>query len=242
MEKGHFAFVYKISSEISLKGNNTVSAFNHTMLLSLYLFTAVFLPFTALEAVEMLEVELGQAVTLKCNISLHHEIFWLKVSMEDKPRLLMVAGLKSDGIVSDVWNYDTSRYRGSLGLDERFFGLKILHVLKSDLASYYCGTLDGKRMEFEEGVHIYAKPAQPKTSTNTEKITSYEQGMPAQPETKLNTTNITSNRNDPVPSVAENGFNPYTIFAAVLGVGQLGMLLAVVVVHLIAGRPIRKPS
>ncbi|XP_015461144.2 uncharacterized protein LOC103038664 isoform X2 [Astyanax mexicanus] len=222
MEKGHFAFVYKISSEISLKGNNTVSAFNHTMLLSLYLFTAVFLPFTALEAVEMLEVELGQAVTLKCNISLHHEIFWLKVSMEDKPRLLMVAGLKSDGIVSDVWNYDTSRYRGSLGLDERFFGLKILHVLKSDLASYYCGTLDGKRMEFEEGVHIYAKPAQPKTSTNTEKITSYEQ--------------------DPVPSVAENGFNPYTIFAAVLGVGQLGMLLAVVVVHLIAGRPIRKPS
>ncbi|XP_072534325.1 uncharacterized protein [Salminus brasiliensis] len=210
---GKSTFYFRLCNAVSLKGNSICFTWNYMMVLSLlYVFTVVFLPFKALEAVNMLQVELGGTITLKCNISLHHEVFWLRVSMEERPRLLMVAGLKSDGKISEVWNYDAAHYKGCLV--DRFFGLQISHVLRSDFASYYCGILDGKRMEFEEGVHVYAKPAQPERVMNAENITGCEK--------------------DEVLSVAEKdlGTIPYTIFAAVLGAGQLGMVLAVVVVHM----------
>ncbi|XP_017551977.1 uncharacterized protein LOC108426766 isoform X2 [Pygocentrus nattereri] len=187
----------------------------HRMLRSLLLSCAavvLVLPLTALGAVEMKPVTLGETVVLKCNISLHHEIFWLRVSMEERPRLLMVTGLKSDGKLSEVWNYNSTQFTGCLV--DKSFGLKISHVLKSDLASYYCGIADGKRMDFEDGVHIFAKPTHSSREITAENISNYEK--------------------DAVLSVAEKWLIPYPIFAAVLGFGQLGLVLAVAVVHVIS--------
>ncbi|KAL6487030.1 hypothetical protein MHYP_G00036560 [Metynnis hypsauchen] len=162
----------------------------------------------------MKPVTLGETVVLKCNISLHHEIFWLRVSMVERPRLLMVTGLKSDGKLSEIWNYNSTHFKGCLF--DKFFGLKISHVMKSDLASYYCGIADGKRMDFEDGVHIFAKPNHLWREIRPENISNYEK--------------------DAVLSVTEKSLIPYPIFAAVLGFGQLGLVLAVVVVHVISWR------
>lgn len=109
----------------------------------------------ASENVQIKEVHLGQAALLKCNVSLHHEVFWLKVNMKEMPKLLMVARLKNDGGLTEVHKYNDSNFEGCLV--EKLFGLRIFRVLKSDLGSYFCGIFDNKRMEFADGVHIYGK-------------------------------------------------------------------------------------
>lgn len=114
---------------------------------------ALELPLRALGAIERKQVKLGQPVVLKCNISLHHEIFWLRVSMKERPRLLMVVRLKNDGSLTEVLNDNRTHFEACLV--GKFFGLRIFNVLNNDLGSYYCGIVEGKRMEFEEGVHIY---------------------------------------------------------------------------------------
>lgn len=111
------------------------------------------LPLWALGPIERKQVKLGEPVLLKCNISLHHEIFWLRVNMKERPRLLMVVRLKNDGGLTEVLNYNTTHFESCLV--DKFFGLRIFSVLDNDLGSYYCGIVEGKRMEFEEGVHIY---------------------------------------------------------------------------------------
>ncbi|KAK2852522.1 hypothetical protein Q7C36_007723 [Tachysurus vachellii] len=126
------------------------------MLLSWVLTLTVVLafPLKASGSIEQKRVKLGDPVTLRCNISLHHEIFWLRVSMMERPRIIMVSRLKNDGELTEVLNYDRTHYEGCLM--DRFFGLRIFSVLKSDLGSYYCGIVEGKRMEFEDGVHLHA--------------------------------------------------------------------------------------
>lgn len=118
---------------------------------------ALAFPLKASGSIEQKRVKLGDPVTLRCNISLHHEIFWLRVSMMEKPRIIMVSRLKNDGELTEVLNYDRTHYEGCLM--DRFFGLRIFSVLISDLGSYYCGIVEGKRMEFEDGVHLHGNIA-----------------------------------------------------------------------------------
>lgn len=73
--------------------------------------------------------------------------------MKEKPRLLMVVRLKNDGGLTEVLNYNSDHYESCLV--DKSFGLRIFNVLNNDLGSYYCGVVEGKRMQFEEGVQIY---------------------------------------------------------------------------------------
>lgn len=114
---------------------------------------ALVLPLRAFGTLEQKIVKLGEPVLLKCNISLHHEIFWLRVNMKERPRLLMVVRLKNDGGITEVLNNNRTHYESCLV--DKFFGLRILTVLTDDFGLYYCGIVEGKHMAFEEGVHIY---------------------------------------------------------------------------------------
>ncbi|KAM9477502.1 uncharacterized protein Hap1MRO34_010325 [Clarias gariepinus] len=172
---------------------------------------ALVLPLRALGTIKQKQVKLGEKVILKCNISLHQEIFWLRVSRMEKPRLIMVARLKNDGGLTEVVNYNSTHYEGCLV--DKFFGLRILTVLKNDLGSYYCGTVEGKHMEFEDGVHIYGNMV-------NESVSIYNEAFPF------------------VPPVAEKRQNSYKIYAAVLGIGLLIMVLVVFIVHMITFREI----
>ncbi|KAG7333935.1 hypothetical protein KOW79_002342 [Hemibagrus wyckioides] len=178
------------------------------MLLSwlLTLTVALALPLKGLGATEQKQVQLGKSVVLRCNISLHHEIFWLRVNRLERPRLLMVARLKNDGDFTEIWNYDSTHYEGCLV--DKFIGLRILNVLINDLGSYYCGIAEGKRMEFEDGVHIYA-------DMRDEKVTNYKEDIPIRPR------------------VPEKRQSLYPVFASILGAGLLLMVLVVFIVQMI---------
>ncbi|KAF4090465.1 hypothetical protein AMELA_G00052350 [Ameiurus melas] len=177
------------------------------MLLSwiLVLTGALVLPLRALGTIEQKLVKLGESVVLKCTISLHHEIFWLKVNMKEKPKIVMVARLKNDGGLTEVLNHNSTHFEGCLV--DKFFGLKIFSVLNSDLGSYYCGIVEGKRIEFENGVHIYE-------DIKDDCVYNYKEAFSTQ------------------PPVAEKENISYLVFAAVLSVGLLAMVLGIFIVHL----------
>lgn len=63
-------------------------------------------------AVKTLEVRLGAAVTLQCDLSYHYEINWLRMSSEMQPELLMVLGLNNNGELSITWNSNSSSFQG----------------------------------------------------------------------------------------------------------------------------------
>ncbi|XP_017317949.1 novel immune-type receptor 14 isoform X1 [Ictalurus punctatus] len=182
------------------------------MLLSwiLVLTGTLVLPLRALGTIEQKRVKLGESVVLKCSISLHHEIFWLRVNMKERPKVVLVARLKNDGGITEVLNHNSTHFEGCLV--DKFFGLKIFSVLNSDLGSYYCGIVEGKRMEFEDGVHIY--------DIRDECVCNNKEAFSIQ------------------PPVAEKINISYAVFAAVLSVGLLAMVLVVFIVHMLICRKI----
>lgn len=106
-------------------------------------------------AVKTLEVQLGAAVALPCNLSYHYEINWLRMSSEMKPELLMVLGLNNDGGLSITWSSNSSRFQGFI--KNRFIQLRIVQVVEADLITYFCAAINEKRIEFGEGVRLYGK-------------------------------------------------------------------------------------
>lgn len=153
-------------------------------------------------AVEMKEVKLGDVVTIMCNNSFYNEIHWLKISVEGQPIPLMVTNLKHNGELSVVWNLEPTHFEGIK--DSRIIGLRIFNVSTNDLATYYCVTVNGKRMNFDEGLKLY-------TIQGNEEEQSF---------------NL-------VQGKSFVGHSPhYQVFAAVLSFGLLGMLVAVSVVHM----------
>uniref|UniRef100_A0A8B9RBI0 Ig-like domain-containing protein n=1 Tax=Astyanax mexicanus TaxID=7994 RepID=A0A8B9RBI0_ASTMX len=102
-------------------------------------------------ALKKMEVNLGQSQMLKCDMSYHHEINWIRMDDQAKPKTLMVMGLKNDGAMSVAWNFNDSHFEGCVV--DRFIGLRIYQVSESDLATYFCAASHNKRMEFGEGIH-----------------------------------------------------------------------------------------
>lgn len=119
-----------------------------------FLSVLIILPLNHLEAVQLKEVNLGDTVVLKCNISFYNDIHWLKMS-EGRPMALMVTSLKHNGELSVVWNYNESRFEGFM--EKQMTGLRISNVSTSDLATYYCATLYQKHLDFDKGVQLYSK-------------------------------------------------------------------------------------
>ncbi|KAG9259634.1 hypothetical protein AMEX_G27141 [Astyanax mexicanus] len=103
-------------------------------------------------ALKKMEVNLGQSQMLKCDMSYHHEINWIRMDDQAKPKTLMVMGLKNDGAMSVAWNFNDSHFEGCVV--DRFIGLRIYQVSESDLATYFCAASHNKRMEFGEGIRL----------------------------------------------------------------------------------------
>ncbi|KAK1792839.1 hypothetical protein P4O66_012748 [Electrophorus voltai] len=175
------------------------------MLLSLWFVFIVILvfPLKSLKALKMAEAKLGHSITLMCGMSYHHEINWLRMGLDLKPKTLMVMGLKNDGDLSVSWNSNESHFEGCV--QNRFIGLKILKVLHSDLVTYFCAASNGKRMEFGEGICLYTNHSEP-TSHNT------PQATPVTPKGGLTQTHL--------------------IIALMLCVGLLLMVLTIIAVHM----------
>ncbi|XP_075209728.1 Ig kappa chain V-V region T1 [Chanos chanos] len=138
---------------------------------------------------QLKQIQIGDYVTLDCNISFHHEITWLRVRSGMDPEVVVVAGLNSDGQMSTVWSMGSNHFSGSV--KNRSIALIIRNVSEEDLGSYYCVTKDGRMLQFGKGAHLY----------ETLKISCGSSQL-------------------------------YQIYAAVLGIGQLMMIVAVVIVHM----------
>ncbi|KAI4905848.1 hypothetical protein NFI96_021758, partial [Prochilodus magdalenae] len=110
------------------------------------------LPLMSLKALKETTVRLGDGVTLKCDMSYHHEINWLKMDEDAQPKSVMVMGLKNDGALSVAWNSNETHYEGCVV--ERLIGLRIFNVSDSDLGMYFCAALSGKVMVFAEGIRL----------------------------------------------------------------------------------------
>lgn len=106
-------------------------------------------------AVKALEVRLGAAVTLQCDLSYHYEINWLRMSTDMTPELLIALGLKNNGELSVNWNSNSSRFQGFI--KNRLFHLRILCVSGADLLTYFCAAMNEKQLEFNEGKRLYGK-------------------------------------------------------------------------------------
>lgn len=106
-------------------------------------------------AVKTLEVRLGAVVTLQCDLSYHYEINWLRMSSEMQPELLMVLGLNNNGELSITWNSNSSSFQGFV--KNCFLQLKIGRVSDTDLITYFCASINKKRIEFGEGPRLYGK-------------------------------------------------------------------------------------
>ncbi|KAM9450055.1 uncharacterized protein Hap1MRO34_022536 [Clarias gariepinus] len=114
----------------------------------------VVLPATPSLAAKALEVRLGAAVTLQCNLSYHYEINWVRMSSEMNPELLMVLGLNKNGDLSITWNSNSSSFQGFI--NNRFIHLKIVHVSQTDLVTYFCAAVNDKQIKLSEGMRLYA--------------------------------------------------------------------------------------
>ncbi|XP_077102554.1 uncharacterized protein LOC143753755 [Siphateles boraxobius] len=172
------------------------------MVLSCLITVLIILPLKHLEAVQLKEVNLGDTVVLKCNISFYNDIHWLKIS-EGRPVALMVTSLKHNGELSVVWNYNESRFEGFM--EEQLTGLRISQISTSDLSTYHCATLYQKHLDFDKGVQLYTN--QQSKEKPFDRVKDLSGG--------LNGLSL-----------------HYQVFAAALCSGLLGMLLAVSVVHM----------
>lgn len=106
-------------------------------------------------AVKAVEVGLGAAVALQCDLSHHYEINWLRMSSEMEPELLMVLGLNNNGDLSITWNSNSSSFQGLF--KNRIFQLRIVRVSEADLVTYFCAAINEKQVEFGEGLRLYGK-------------------------------------------------------------------------------------
>ncbi|KAG7314234.1 hypothetical protein KOW79_022730 [Hemibagrus wyckioides] len=169
-------------------------------------------------AVKALEVRLGKAVTLQCDLSYHYEINWLRMSSDMTPELLIALGLKNNGELSVNWNSNSSRFQGFI--KNRLFHLRILRVSGADLLTYFCAAMNEKQLEFNEGKRLYvASDAQ----------------QPQNPDQNLTRCQEPDTR----PEDPRGHFHTHMMISGVLNCGVLLMVFTIIAVHLMTSE--RKP-
>ncbi|XP_034157203.2 uncharacterized protein LOC113545734 [Pangasianodon hypophthalmus] len=196
---------------VSIFSHSLLSLHTNTMLLSvIFGFMEIMVLFlTPSSAVKTLEVRLGAAVTLQCDLSYHYEINWLRMNSEMKPELVMVLGLNNHGHLSVTWSTNSSNFQGFI--NNRFIQLRIARVSDADLVTYFCAAINEKRLEFGEGMRLRA-------------VLDVQQ-PPDQ--------NLTHCQGSDTKSEDSRGhFHTHMIISGVLNCGVLLMVFTIIAVHI----------
>ena len=110
-----------------------------------------------LEAFERKWVCLGDTVDIKCSISFHHDITWLKLNNEQPPIVMMVTSLISDGEMAVI--YRDKDLWTEASVKGRAVTLTIKNISVDYLGLYYCTRTKDKVLTFVTGVLVHGKNA-----------------------------------------------------------------------------------
>ncbi|KAI1887627.1 hypothetical protein AGOR_G00192260 [Albula goreensis] len=165
------------------------------------------------EATDRRQVRLGQPVELGCTISYLEEIVWIRQYPSQVPVVILVAKLEDRGEIVPRYEHDR-RFSGVIS--NQSISLRIEKVTGADCAMYFCAGKEGRILQFGKGITL----------------------LEIAPETHHNVTedDVMKMKTDvtiaPGHSSVSGTLPVYHLYAAVLACGQVGMICAVVVVHL----------
>lgn len=149
-------------------------------------------------------VQLGDTAILLCNISYHYEITWLKHNPEQTPDVLLCVSLNGGNII--YGHRPNLRFEAEIA--NRSLALKMNTVEDADLGLYYCMGKVGKSMMLGGGSRLHVSGLEAINASST----TYEQASPA-------LCSCTS------------GLSFAHLHATVVGLGLLGMILALCITH-----------
>ncbi|KAJ8271716.1 hypothetical protein COCON_G00105750 [Conger conger] len=176
-------------------------------IISLFVFS---LMMESLETVLQKAVDLGDAVELRCIISYHYEITWMRQGPNEVPTILLVAKLEDAGKVGYVYQ----RSKHFIGVSSnRSISLMIKGITKADYALYYCAGKDTKILNFGNGTQLL------------------DPGSGMQVTHPVTKDYVGSEK---APDDHSGWASPlfYQLYAALQGLGLLGMISALAAVHL----------
>lgn len=106
-------------------------------------------------SLEWWKVQLGESVTLRCDISFYHETAWVRHKPDQIPVILLVAGPnRPDGSINSK-NHVSPRFTAVANKSSEINDLRISNVTLEDLALFYCmGRVEGKQT-FGRGTRLY---------------------------------------------------------------------------------------
>ncbi|XP_031424540.1 Ig kappa chain V19-17-like [Clupea harengus] len=115
------------------------------------------------------KVQLGESVTLRCDISFYHETAWVRHKPDQIPVILLVAGPnRPDGSINSK-NHVSPRFTAVANKSSEINDLRISNVTLEDLALFYCmGRVEGKQT-FGRGTRLYLALAEGDNGTLTTK-------------------------------------------------------------------------
>lgn len=157
------------------------------------------------QSLEWWKVQLGQSVTIQCDITYYRETTWVIHKSDQIPVVLLVAGPNHpDGSLYSK-DHMSPRFQAVANQSREVNNLKISNVTKEDLALYYCmGRVNGKQM-FGRGTRLYLDDAEGDDDILTTKV-------PFQTE--------------------EPRFNLYLLLAGLRAIGLLIFLSAILTVNI----------
>ncbi|KAJ8410958.1 hypothetical protein AAFF_G00179930 [Aldrovandia affinis] len=162
------------------------------------------------EAVDRREVRLGDDVMLSCTISCYVDVTWMRHNPGQTPTVVLVTKLGSEGNIVYYHQHD-QRFTGVCS--NRSIALKIENITDSDFALYFCAGNEGRVLHFGNGTQL---------------LELTEHGPGTQPVIKDNVDGETA----PTPSSVSGAPHVCPVYATLLGCALLGMICAVVAVHL----------
>ncbi|XP_035272378.1 uncharacterized protein LOC118226694 isoform X1 [Anguilla anguilla] len=183
----------------------------HPIKIRLFAVAGLFLVLQASESAEWIKVRLGDTVLLGCNISYHAETIWMRQNIDQIPTVVLISGPnRHDGEVFSKKPL-SARFTAVPNAQDKTNQLRITNVTAADLALYYCvGRILGMP-QFGKGTRLHRVLDKEHHDSGREaESQEKEQGV-----------------------ISLFNFPSFHIcYAAVLGLGQLGMICAVFTVHL----------
>ncbi|XP_061102491.1 uncharacterized protein LOC133131245 [Conger conger] len=188
---------------------------------------AVFgLAFVFSDSAEWTKVRLGDTVLLGCSISYNRETTWVRQFTDQVPTVVLISGPNNHGGEVVSRNPLSEKFTAVANTEDKTNQLQITNVTDADLALYYCfGTILGMQ-KFGKGTRLYRVFDKGYNDTGHEaepQEKDHDTGHEAEPQEKDHAVGV-------IPFFRSLSF--YTVYAALLGLGQLGLICAVFTVHL----------